>query len=177
MNDLLTAFILCTAVFAVSVLLVIISVVGAFFKNVGTTNFGLISSIGTMLLPIGMYVFALIALHYETVWVAYVAFALNLYFLILQYFTFDFAVFTKNRIYRLTRYFVLKKYSYGDVTGYSMKKTSGKILNRSGQKTVYTYDVEISFNDGKCVSFSTKDGTERKIQYIKDLLKEHKCKK
>ena len=173
----LTAFILCTAVFAVSVLLVIISVVGAFFKNVGTTNFGLISSIGIMLLPIGMYVLAIVALHYDTVWVAYVAFALNLYFLLLQYFVFSFAVFTKNRIYRLTRYFVLKKYSYSDVMGYTMKKTSGKILTRSGQKTVYTFDVEISFIDGKCVSFSTKDSTQRKIQHIKSLLEEHKCKK
>ena len=172
------AFVLCTVVFAMSLTLSVISIVGACFKNVGTTNFGVMSSIGTVILPIGMYIFSLTALHYDTVWMAYVLFTLNLYWLVLQYFfLFSFAVFTKNHIYRLTKYFVLKKYSYGDVTGYSMKKTYGKLLGRFGQKDVCTFDVEIRFNDGKYVSFCTKDGTERKIQYIKGLLKEHKCKK
>lgn len=174
----LVAFVLCTVVFAMSLTLSVISIFGAFFKSVGTTNFGVMSSICTVILPLGMYIFALAAFHHDTVWVAYVLFALNLYWLVLQYFfLFSFALFTKNRIYRLTKYFVLKKYSYSNVTGYSMKKTSGKILGKFGQKTVYTFDVEIRFNDGKYVSFCTKDGTERKIQYIKGLLKEHKCKK
>lgn len=172
------AFILCTVVFAMSLTLSVISMVGACFKNVGTTNFGVMSSICTVILPLGLYIFALAALYHDTVWVAYVLFALNLYWLVLQYFfLFSFVLFTKNHIYRLTKYFVWKKYSYSDVSGYSMKKTSGKILGKFGQKTVYTFDVEISFKDGKYVSFCTKDGTERRIQHIKSLLKEHKCKK
>jgi hypothetical protein len=108
--------------------------------------------------------------------IAYIFIALNIYFLIIQYvYLIGSAIFTKNSIYRLTKFLVWKKYSYDDVIGYVMKKDSGRVVTRFGQEKVVTFDVEIYFNDNQYVDFSTKDQNNRKITYIKRILEEHHC--
>ena len=85
------------------------------------------------------------------------------------------AIFTKNNIYRLTKFLVWKKYSYDDVIGYVIKKSAGRVLGRFGQRTVVTLDVEIYFRDNQYADFSTKDQNNKKIAYIKQLLQDHHC--
>ena len=111
------------------------------------------------------------------VWgISYFLIAMNTYFLVLQYiFLVGSAIFTKNNIYRLTKFLIWKRHTYDDVIGYVMKKSSGRVVRKFGQSTVVAFDVEIYFSDNQYASFSTKDQNNRKVAHIKKLLEEHHC--
>jgi len=175
---LLVAFIIGLGIFLVSFLLSLLIAFGTIFKKVGATSFGIIPVLFFLLFPCFCLTLELAMFHTAPhVWgIACFFVAMNAYFLVMQYiFLVDSAIFTKNNIYRLTKFLVWKKYSYDDVIGYVMKKSTGRVVRRSGQSTVVTFDVEIYFNDNQYASFSTKDQNNRKVAHIKQLLEEHHC--
>ena len=73
------------------------------------------------------------------------------------------------------KFLIWEKHTYEDVIGYVMKKSTGRIFSRFGEKTVVTFDVEIYFSNNQYASFSTKDQNNRKVAYIKQLFEEHHC--
>jgi len=165
-------------VFTVSILLALFSLIGKLLRNIGTTSFGIITNIFIVIFPCFCFTFELELIHsFSNDWgIAYFFIALNLYFLVIEYFyLIGSAVFTKKHIYRLTKFLTFKKYSYDDVVGYVMKKDSGVIYRRGGPRKVITFDVEIYFSDDTLAEFSTKDEYDSKIPYIKNLLEEHHC--
>ncbi|MBQ8696484.1 MAG: hypothetical protein IJ519_02085 [Clostridia bacterium] len=151
---------------------------GKILRNVGVISFGIITNIFIIIFPLFCLIFELEMIYNSPdVWgVAYFFIALNLYFIAIEYFFLvGSAVFTKNNIYRLSKFLIFKKYSYDDVIGYVMKKDSGVIYRRGGPRKVITFDVEIYFSDDTLAEFSTKDEHDSKILYIKNLLEEHHC--
>jgi len=175
---LLVTFIIGLGIFLISFLLSLLIALGAVFKKVGATSFGIIPVIFFVLFPCFCLTMELVMFHTAShVWgLAYFFIAMNAYFLVMQYiFLVGSAIFTENNIYRLTKFLVWKKYSYDDVIGYVMKKTAGRVVRRFGQSTVVTFDVEIYFSDNQYVSFSTKDQNSGKVTRIKQLLEEHHC--
>lgn len=169
-----------TVFFVLSALLGLLVLFGAMFKNIGATHFGMFGTLFFLLFP--CFCFGAEVMLYRTaphVWgLAWFFIVLNVYFLVLQYIHFvGSAVFTGSSIYRLTRFLVWKRHSYDDVIGYVMKKSSGRIRFKSGSRKVVTFDVEIYFNDNQYASFSTKDQSSRKVEYITKLLEEHHCRR
>ena len=110
--------------------------------------------------------------------VAYIFIAMNVFLLIFQYvFLVGSAIFTKNSIYRLTKFFVWKKHTYDDVIGYVMKKSSEQIWGKFGRHKVVTFDIEIYFSGNQYACFSTRDQNNRKVVHIKQLLEKHHCRR
>lgn len=59
-----------------------------------------------------------------------------------------------------------------------MKYSSDIIYSRfSGPSKVITYDFEIWFTDGEYSLFCADKPEDRKVQYIKNILEENRCKK
>ena len=174
----LVTFIIGLVIFLISFLLSLLNALGTIFKKVGATSFGIIPVLFLLLFPCFCLTLEL-AMFYTAphVWgIAYFFIVMNVYFCVMQYILLvGSAIFTKNNIYRLTKFLVWKKYSYDDVIGYIMKKSSGRVVRRFGQSTVVTFDVEIYFSNNQYASFSTKDQNNRKVAYIKQLLEEHHC--
>ena len=165
-------------IFLISFLLSLLIALGTIFKKVGATCFGITPVLFFLLFPCFCLMLELAMFHTAPhVWgIAYFFIVLNSGFLVIQYvFLVGAAIFTKNSIYRLTKFLTWKKYSYDDVIGYVMKKTSGRVLRKYGQAIVVTFDVEIYFNDNQLADFSTKDQNTRKVVYIKQLLEDHHC--
>ena len=177
-DSLFATFIIGLVIFIISFLLSLLIVLGTIFKKVGATSFGIIPVLFFLLFPCFCLIMELAMFHTAPhVWgIAYFFIAMNAYFFVLQYiFLVGSAIFTKNNIYRLTKFLTWKKHTYDDVIGYVMKKSSGRVVRRFGQSTVVTYDVEIYFSDKQYASFSTKDQNNRKVVHIKQLLEEHNC--
>jgi len=180
-DELTVAFIIGAAVYAITVLFGAFMLIGGLCKRVGTTYFGVL----TILLPYSgftiFYVIELAIFYYSPhAWgISCFFIALRTFGVVLLYISFivDSAVFTDKHIYRLTKLLLFKKYSYQDVIGYVMKKTSGMVRSRFRNRIVLTYDVEIYLNDGKCVSFSTRRENDKKIVFLKDLLIKNNCAK
>ena len=174
----LVTFIIGLGIFLISFLLSLLIALGTIFKKIGATSFGIIPVLFFLLFPCFCLTLEL-AMFYTAphVWgIAYFFIVMNVYFCVMQYiFLVGSAIFTKNNIYRLTKFLVWKKYSYDDVIGYIMKKSSGRVVRRFGQSNVVTFDVEIYFSNNQYASFSTKDQNGRKVAYIKQLLEEHHC--
>ena len=171
-------FIIGLILFIVSISLSVLTVCGAMCKNVGVSTFGAFQVLILLLSPCFFFMMELVVYHYapEAFGVAYLFVFMNILLIAMQYIMLiGAAVFIKNSIYRLTKALIFKRYSYDDVIGYVMKKSSGVIRTRLGKKTVVTFDVEIYFNDGKCSFFSTKEQSDTKAQNIKRLLEEHNC--
>ena len=171
-------FIIGLVIFVISFMLSLLIAFGTIFKKIGATSFGVIPVLFFLLFPCFCLTLELVMFHIAPhVWgIAYVFVAINAYFLAIQYiFLVGSAIFTKSSIYRLTKFLVLKKYSYDDVIGYVMKKSAGRVVGKFGQRTVVTFDVEIYFSDNQYASFSTKDQNNRKVVHIKQLLEEHHC--
>ena len=174
----LVTFIIGVGIFLISFLLSLSIALGTIFKKVGATSFGIIPNLLFLLFPCFCLTLELAMFHIAPhVWgIVYIFIAMNVYFLVMQYiFLVGSAIFTKNNIYRLTKFFVWKKYSYDDVIGYVMKKKSGTLYRRSGPHKVVAFEVEIYFNDDQYVDFSTKDEVNRKVIHVKRLLEEHQC--
>ncbi len=174
----LVTFIIGLGIFLVSFLLSLLIVLGAILKTVGATSFGITPVLFFLLFPCFCLTMEFVIFHTApNAWgISYVFIVLNAYFLVIQHiFLVGSAIFTKNNIYRLTKFLVWKRYSYDDVVGYVMKKTSGLVVRKFGQHTVVTFDVEIYFIDNQYAFFSTKDQNNRKISHIKQLLEEHHC--
>jgi len=171
---LLVTFIIGLGIFLISFLLSLLIALGTIFKKVGATSFGIIPVLFFLLFPC-FCLMSELDLFYTSphVWgIAYFFIVMNVYFCVMQYiFLVGSAIFTKNNIYRLTKFLVWQKYNYDDVIGYVMKKSAGQVLRR----TVVTFDVEIYFSDNQYASFSTKDQNDRKVAHIKQLLEEHHC--
>ena len=166
--------------FALSALLGLLVLCGALFKNIGATHFGILGTLFFLLFP--CFCFGMQVTLYLTaphVWgLAWFFIVLNVYFLVLQYIHLvGSAVFTRSSIYRLTRFLVWKRHSYDDVIGYVMKKSSGVIWRRFGSRKVVTFDVEIYFTGDQYASFSTKDRSNRKVEYITKMLEDHHCRR
>ena len=175
---LLVTFIIGLGLFLISFLLSLLIALGTIFKKVGATSFGIIPVLFFLFFPCFCLTMELaIFQNAPHVWgIAYLFIAMNTYFLVLQYiFLVGSAIFTKNNIYRLTKFLIWKKHTYDDVIGYVMKKSSGRVVRKFGQSTVVTFDVEIYFSDNQHASFSTKDQNSRKVAHIKKLLEEHHC--
>ena len=176
----LATLIIGLVIFIVSFSLSLLIALGTISKKVGTTNFGIALVLFFIFFPCFCLAFEL-AIFYPTpnVWgIAYFFIAMNVYFLVILYFFIvGSAIFTKKSIYRLTKFLLWKKYSYDDVIGYVMKKSSGIVAGRFGQRKAVTFDVEIYFNDNQYSSFSTRDQNNIKVAHIKQLLEEHKCHK
>lgn len=165
-------------IFTVSILLSLFSLIGKIFRNIGAMSFGIFTNIFFIIFPCFCLMFEIEMIYNSPdVWgVAYFFIALNLYFIAIEYFCLvGSAVFTKNHIYRLSKFLIFKKYSYDDVIGYVMKKVSGVKYGRGGPRKVITFDVEIYFSDDTLAEFSTRDEYDSKISYIKNLLEEHRC--
>ena len=175
---LFATFVIGLAIFIISLSLSLLTALGTIFKRVGATAFGIIPILFLLFSPCLCFVLELVIFHFAPhAWgIAYIFIVMNVGFLALQYVLLvGSAIFTKNSIYRLTQFLVWKKHTYDDVIGYVMKKSSGLVTTRFGQHTVVTFDVEIYFNDNQYASFSTKDQSNRKVAYIKQLLEEHHC--
>ena len=174
----LFTFIIGLIIFAVSILLGLFALFSAFFKNIGSSASGIFSSMfiifGSCLFFEGELFLFRVASH---VWgIAYLFIIFNAGCIPVFYINLiNSAIFTKRSIYKLTRFLTLKKYSYDDVIGYVMKKTSGVAYGRFGARTVLTYDVEIYLKDYKYISFCTNRESNRKIKHIKQLLQDHHC--
>lgn len=174
----LVTFIIGLIVFIISFLLSVFVLLGTIVKNVGATSLGIFPAIFFLMFPClclvaerGIYLYAPYA------WgVSYIFIALNAYLIAMQYFSLvGSAIFTKNSIYRFTRFLVWKRHTYDDVIGYVMKNTSGRFVRRFGHSNAVTFDVEIYFADNQYVFFSTKDRFNKKVAYIKLALEEHHC--
>lgn len=175
---LLVAFIIGLIVFIISFLLSVFVLLGMIFKNIGVTSFGLVPVIFFLLFPCFCFVMECGTYHYAShVWgFSYMFIVMNSCFIVMQYFSLvGSAVFTKNSIYRLTKFLVWKRHTYDEVIGYVMKNTSGRVVRRFGQYHVVTFDVEIYFTNNQYASFSTKDQFNKKVVHIKQLLEEHHC--
>jgi hypothetical protein len=175
---LLVTFIIGLVIFLISFLLSLLIALGTIFKKVGATSFGITPVLFFLLFPCFCLTLELAMFHTAPhVWgIAYFFIAMNAYFVVMQYiFLVGSVIFTKNSIYRLTKFLIWKKHTYEDVIGYVMKKSSGRVVRRFGQSTVVTFDVEIYFSNNQYASFSTKDQNNRKVAYIKQLLEEHHC--
>lgn len=171
----LFTMILGIAVFAVSVWLSLVDLLGSFCKNVGTSS----SVAGDILFLSGSGLFfGLQFFMYPDIWgLAYIFIVFNIGILAMQWFLLvGSAVFTKNHIYRLTDFLIFKRYDYEDVIGYVMKNTSGTVHSKYSSRKVISFDVEIYLLDDQFISFSTKNSSDKKITYIKGLLKEHHCR-
>ncbi len=171
-------FIIGLILFIVSILLSILAAFGAMSKNVGVSTFGALQVLILLISPCFFFLMELVIYHYapEAFGVAYLFIFMNILMLVSQYILlFGSAIFTKNSIYRLTKFLIFKRYAYDDVIGYVMKKSSGVIRTRLGKKRVVTFDVEIYFYDGQYAYFSTKQQSDRKVQNIKRLLEDHHC--
>ena len=176
--DLLVTFIIGLIVFAVSLLLGLCILFGAFFKNVGATSFGIFPPILLVFSSCFFYVLELFILcNAQHVWgLSYIFIVMNAGCILIAYgISINSAIFTKKSIYRLTKFLTLEKHSYNNVIGYVMKKTSDVHYSKFGARTVLTYDVEIYLNNNKYISFSTKRDSDRKIKYIIQLLQDHHC--
>ena len=174
----LVAFIIGLSIFLISFLLSLLIAFGAILKRVGVTSFGIIPVLFFLFFPCFCLTLELAMFHTAPhIWgIVYFFIAMNVYFCVMQYVLLvGSAIFTKNNIYRLTKFLVWKKHSYDDVIGYVMKKSTGRVVRRFGQSTVVTFDVEIYFSDNQYASFSTKDQNDRKVAHIKQLLEEHHC--
>ena len=174
----LATFIIGLVIFIISCLLSLLIALGTIFKKVGATSFGITPILFFLLFPCFCLTMELAMFQNAPhVWgIAYFFIALNTCFLVIQYiFLVGSAIFTKNSIYRLTKFLIWKKHNYDDVIGYVMKKSSGRVVHRFGQHTVVTFDVEIYFSNNQYTSFSTKDQNNRKVAHIKQLLEEHHC--
>lgn len=174
----LVTFIIGLVAFIISFLLSSLIALGAVFKKIGTTSFGIIPILFLLLVPCFFLTMELKMLYFAPhAWGINLLFiVMNAVFLVLQYISLvGSAIFTKNSIYRLTKFLTWKKYSYDDVIGYIMKKSSGLVVTRIGRHNVVTFDVEIYFSDNQYASFSTKDQNDRKVAHVKQLLKEHHC--
>ena len=171
-------FVIGLAIFIISLSLSLLIALGTIFKRVGATAFGIIPILFLLFSPCFCFILEFVIFHFAPhAWgIAYIFIVMNGGFLALQYVLLvGSAIFTKNSIYRLTQFLVWKKHTYDDVIGYVMKKSSDLVTTRFGQHTVVTFDVEIYFNDNQYASFSTKDQSNRKVAYIKQLLEEHHC--
>lgn len=168
-------------IFTVSMLLAIFSLIGKIFRNIGAISFGILPNIFFIIFPYFCleFEFDLIYNSPHDWGISYFFIVLNLYFLAFQYLlVVGSAVFTRNNIYRLSKYLIFKKYSYDDVIGYSMKKDSCVTRRRWGlTKVTITFDVEIHFCDETLASFSTSNENDKKISYIRKILEEHRCRK
>ena len=177
---LIVTFIIGLVIFIISFLLSVFFLFGAMFKNIGTTSLGIIPVLFFLLIPSFCLIMEL-TMYREVphAWgIAYFFIALNGYFLVLQYIlAVGSAIFTKNSIYRLTKFFIWKKYSYDDVIGYTMQKSSGLIRARFGQHKTVTFDMEIYFNDDQYTLFGVNDSSNGKVQNIHKLLNEHHCRR
>ena len=169
-----------TAVFAVSLLIGLFCLFCDFFKNVGCSDSGAFLSIFFLCALCFFYRLELACFSEAPhLWgAAYFFIALNAGCIYIFYvWLAGSAIFTKKRIYRLTKFLTFKKYAYDDVIGYVMKKTSGVIPGKFGMKTVRSYDVEIYLKDYQCISFRAKDESSRKIRHIRKVLQDHHCHK
>ena len=171
----LFTMILGTAVFAASVWLSLVDLLGAFCKNVGTSS----SVAGDILFLSGSgLLFGLQFFMYPDIWgLAYIGIVFNIGILAMQWLLLaGSAIFTKKHIYRLTDFLIFKRYGYEDVIGYVMKNTSGTVHSKYGSRKVVSFEVEIYLRDDQFISFSTKNSSDKKISHIKGLLKEHHCR-
>ena len=174
----LVTFIIGLVIFLITFLLSLLIALGTIFKKVGATSFGITPVLFFLLVPCFCLTVELAIFHTAPhAWgIAYFFIAMNAYFVVMQYILLvGSVIFTKNSIYRLTKFLIWKKHTYEDVIGYVMKKSSGPVAGRFGPRTVVTFDVEIYFSDNQYASFSTKDQNNRKVTYIKQLLEEHHC--
>ena len=174
----LVTFIIGLIIFIISLLLGLAVLFGAFFKSVGSTSFGIFTPMILVLASCMFYAMGLFIIHDAPhAWgIAYFPITINAACVLAFYgMLMNSAIFTKKRIYILTKFLTFKKHSYDDVIGYVMKKTSGIAYNRFGGHTVQTYAVEIYLNSNKYISFSTSRDSDRKIKYIKQLLQDHHC--
>ena len=174
----LVANIIGTVVFYLSLLAAVFIIFCGLLKIFGVTYFGLENMLFFIIAPCIFFALEQAVFYYNdnAWWASLIFIAMNLGVLVVEYFLLvNAGVFCKNSLYRLTRYMVFKKYSYGDVIGYKMKLTAGTVVRRFGQKVVKTYDVEIYLSDNTHISFSTKHERNRKIEYIKSLLEANRC--
>ena len=171
----LFTMILGTAVFAASVWLSLVDLLGSFCKNVGTNSN---AAADVFFLVSAGFFFGLQFVMYPDIWgLAYIFIVFNAGILAMQWFLLvGSAVFTKKHIYRLTNFLTFKKYDYEDVIGYVMKNTSGTARSKYSSRKVISFDVEIYLLDDQFISFSTKNSSDKKISHIKGLLKEHHCR-
>ena len=171
----LITMILGAVVFAASVWLSLVDLVGSFCKNVGTSA----SVAGDIFFLVGSGLFfGLQFIMYPDAWgLAYVFIVFNAGMLALQWLMLvGSAFFTKKHIYRLTNFLIFKRYDYEDVIGYVMKNTSGTVHGKYGSRKVISFEVEIYLRDDQYISFSTRNSSDKKIMHIKSLLKEHHCR-
>ena len=174
----LVTFIVGAGIFIISFSLSLLFALGSIFKKVGATSFGVFSILFLLAMPCLFLIMELGILHEAPhAWgAAYIFIGMNILFLAVQYFlVINSAIFTKNSIYRLTKFLIWKRHGYDEVIGYVMKKSSEIIYTRGGPTTVVTFDVEIYFRDNQYAAFSTKDQNNRKVTHIKQLLEEHHC--
>ncbi len=162
-------------IFASSVWLSLVDLLGSFCKNVGTSS----NAAGDIFFLVGSgFLFGLQFIMYPDIWgLAYIFIVFNACLLAMQWFILvGSAVFTKKHIYRLTNFLTFKKYDYEDVIGYVMKNRSGTVQSKYGSRKVVSFDVEIYLRDDQYIAFGTRNSSNKKISHIKGLLKEHHCR-
>ena len=169
------AFIIGIVVFFISLIFALLYLMGGFFKNIGFGGFGF-GGLVFLAWPIFCLTIEFSIYHYapEAWWVAVLFIIFNSFLIINLSIVMDCsAVFSKNSIYRVSVCFpFLKRYTYDDVVGYVMKKSSGYVRMRK----VFTYDVEIFFNDNKTVFLCFGNESDKKVSYIKKILQDNHCK-
>jgi len=174
-------FIFGTAIFLISLALSLYYLFGVICRNVGVTSFGISIPIFMFVAPVlfwnlGVYVLR----ESRQIWgIAFIFIFMNLMFVVIQYFLLvGSVIFTKKYIYRVTKFLLLKRYTYDQVIGYTMKKDSGWSYSRFGGKhKAITYEVQIFFTDKKYSNFALKNEESRKAIRIKGILEEHNCRR
>lgn len=168
-----------SAVFAITLLLSFLWLIGSLFKNVGVTYFnpaGLVFYIAFPFLCFWME--GMVFDSAPHAWgVAIIPIVLNLYFLFLQYVHFiGSMIIGKRNIYRIGHAFIIRKYTFDKIKKCSGNYSSGIVASKVSRKKVTTFTVQVRFSDGTQGEFSTNHKDTPKARYFLDTIKAYRKK-